>query len=304
MKLNEKVRSRIILGGIISVVLVLGIVLFQNPMLMNNIFGAALNTTVIYNVENGLETEDGTISGTSIILEYGQKQTGPNTIMSSGEFYIEYQGSNFNKNITLLVEGIELDLDEVTITSERIGLRASIEALEPVTFELINNSEDKITIDQIVVSRFANQAFLNYEPGEVEAVPEEILEVDLEEPITVEATLTFLPNQLILEGDGTKTNVHITLRPGATKMGPNTELGAGTWRVTYHGSNLRASDIIAAFQFDPYISFDLTNLSTNGNTLTYTMIVPINITSLDLLYTNIGTNNVIINRIVLERLSN
>jgi len=308
-RLSEVSKSRFILGGIISIVILIGVFIFSNPTLLNNLFGASFSSVTTYHAENGLETETGRVEGTSLILEYGDKQTGPNTNMTPGRYYIEYQGDNFDMEfITLLIEGNEIDLSDITITNDRIGLEIDIEAIEPVTFELINNGYEPITIDRIVVSRFINQNLVNNEPEIEEEViinnneQEQNEEVANEELTPTGEILTFYTNQLTFQGNAIRTEKSLTLTPGDAQLGPSVAINEGTWQVTYHGENLRLSDILSVYQFEPYMTFTIRNIEATGSTLTFVVTIYQDVASLELLYMNIGNNNVTINKITLERL--
>ena len=312
MIINDKAKKGLLLTGLISILLALGIVIFTNPSILVNLIGGTLNTAQTFSVENGLETETGVVEDQLIILAEGDKQTGPNVTMLSGQYKIEYHGDNFaDSDISVFVQGNQIDLEQVEITNTHFEFEVDIKADLPVNIELHNHSEQSITIEKIVVTRI-NAGHQNEQEtddtngnNEVSVQEEnEPVEINLEEPYRVVETITFMPHQLRFEGNGIKNNENITLRPGAMQLGPSMPLQAGTYRVTYYGVNLRSSDITSAFQFDPYIVFDKISKRMMGNTLTYIMVVPVNITSLELLYQNTQTRNVVVNRIVVERLGN
>lgn len=314
MKINEKTKKGLIIGGVISIILVLGLVLFNNPAILSNLVGGVFNNVQTFTAENGLETETGTIDGTSIILEQGDKQTGPNVVMIPGIYKIVYQGSNFyGDDIKILVAENEIDFEEIEVLNNRFEFEIEILTNEPINIELINNSERTITIDRIIVTRLsveemevaeeAEENEIKEEEREQEEQPVELPEEDYENLRVIE-TITFSPYQLRFEGNGVRNNDNLILRSGAMQLGPNLPVTAGTFRVIYHGANLRTNDVISAFQFDPYIALTISNIETRGTTLSFLITIPVNLSSLELLYQNIGTENVVINRIVLERLGN
>ena len=118
---------------------------------------------------------------------------------------------------------------------------------------------------------------------------------------TFTEVFTFSANELRYQGEAIRANNSIVLPNGSAQLGPNVPMAAGTWRVTIHGNNLSTQDLWSAAQLDPYILLDIKDVESNGDLLTYILIIPEDVESLELFYMNTQDSNVVINKITVKR---
>ena len=140
LKIPKNKTKLAALGGLVSVLLVLGFIIFNNPAILSNLIGGSISHA--FNAGNGLTTETGTVEGNTIVLAPGDTQTGPNRVMAPGNYTILFEGSGFDaENITITIEGNEIDLTEADITDDRIEFEVELVGTDPINVMLTNNRE-------------------------------------------------------------------------------------------------------------------------------------------------------------------